>query len=356
MDKEDLTALRSWFKAYARPMPWRQAPTPYGVWVSETMLQQTQVSVVIPYYMRWMERFPTIEALAAASFDDVLKSWEGLGYYSRARRLHNGAQQVMRDFGGQLPSEPAFLQQISGIGPYTLGAILSFAFKRRAAAVDGNVLRVLARYYGIEEEIERTSVIARLRVMAEELLPDEEPWVIAEALIELGATACNRKAACEGCPLRQGCKALALDLTEELPKRRPRMAVTHLYRAVALVTDGESYLVRKVAAGQLMEGLYEFPYLEMAMPPREPSQLLDWLYTELALPCTQSTQAAAPLAKVSHSFTRYKATLYPYHLSCAPSPPPEGYQWHHAATLTSCPFPSGHRSIAEKITKPSVVT
>ncbi|NRA90187.1 MAG: A/G-specific adenine glycosylase, partial [Simkaniaceae bacterium] len=142
----DVTAIRKWFFKNRRNLPWRENPSPYEVWVSEIMLQQTQVSVVVPYFERWMNIFPTIEKLAGAPLEKVIKAWEGLGYYSRARNLHEGAKYLMEENGGELPSSAAELEKVKGIGPYTVGAILSFAYKQKRAAVDGNVLRVLARY------------------------------------------------------------------------------------------------------------------------------------------------------------------------------------------------------------------
>ena len=155
------------------------------------MLQQTQVAVVIPYFLHWMQRFPTIHHLAKASLDEVVKAWEGLGYYSRVRHLHEAAKYLVEHFNGQLPSEEEDLKKIKGLGPYTIGAILSFAFHQKKAAVDGNVIRVLTRYFGLEEDISKVATVNKLRQLAQELLPDEEPWIVNEALIELGATLCQ---------------------------------------------------------------------------------------------------------------------------------------------------------------------
>ena len=157
------------------------------------MLQQTQVSVVIPYFDRWMNRFPTLRHLAKATLDEVIKEWEGLGYYSRARNLHEGARYVLEKHEGILPETREELQKIKGLGPYTIGAIRSFAFHHKAAAVDGNVIRVLARYFKIEDDIAKPKTIQMIRDRAEAILPEIEPWIVAEALIELGATLCTKK-------------------------------------------------------------------------------------------------------------------------------------------------------------------
>jgi A/G-specific adenine glycosylase len=341
----DVEKLKKWFKARARPLPWRQNATPYAVWVSEIMLQQTQVAVVIPYYLRWMERFPDVLALAQAPAEEVLKLWEGLGYYSRARRLHAGAQQIVREFEGELPRDPALLTQISGIGPYTVGAIRSFAFHERAAAVDGNVLRVLARYDAVTDSIDKASTIDRLRLRAEDFLPQDEPWVAAEALIELGATVCKKQPLCGECPLRNGCQAYTQGAVMDFPKRRTRASVTTLHRLVAIVVSKQRYLVRQVPVGQIMSGLHEFPYLEVESPPQTAQSLLSWVKT-LGL----SANEVQPLPVVKHSFTRYRAVLYPFLLVCDTTPQHDGYSWHTQSSLAQCAFPSGHRALASYLT------
>ena len=161
----EIGKLKKWFLSNRRPLPWRENPSPYEVWVSEVMLQQTQVGVVIPYFKRWMQTFPTISTLARAPIEQVIKLWEGLGYYSRARNLHAGARYLLEFHGAELPDDPVALSRVKGVGPYTRGAILSFAFKQRAAAVDGNVLRVMARLLGIEEEVDKGEVKRQIPII-----------------------------------------------------------------------------------------------------------------------------------------------------------------------------------------------
>jgi A/G-specific adenine glycosylase len=179
----EVEKLRSWFLSQRRDLPWRENTTPYAVWVSEIMLQQTQVAVVIPYFQRWMDKFPTICSLAAASIEEVIKEWEGLGYYARARNLHAGAQYVVKNHAGELPETEAELRKIKGLGDYTIGAIRSFAFNHKAATVDGNVLRVLARYYGISDDISKMKSVKKFQGLAQSLLPEIEPWIISESLM-----------------------------------------------------------------------------------------------------------------------------------------------------------------------------
>ncbi len=333
--------LKEWFRDNARDLPWRGEPSPYEVWVSEVMLQQTQVAVVIPYFLRWMEHFPTIAQLAAAPEEDVLKLWEGLGYYSRARHLHAGAKQVMNEYSGQLPNDPKSLQSIRGLGPYTVGAILSFAFKQKAVAVDGNVLRVLARYYAVQEDISKSTTVAYLKDKALELLPDEEPWEVAEALIELGATVCTRQPQCLKCPIKYGCQAFQKGISAELPIKKERPATIKLHRLTAILEAEKHVLLRKVKKGKIMAGLFEFPYLEVDSAPKSADALIQWIQTTLGL----EVQAINPCLQTKHSFTRYQATLYPYQIHCKKLQTCDGYDWYSFEELQKLTFPSGHRSL-----------
>src|ERR1700733_459660 len=259
----DSQRLKTWFIREKRDLPWRLNSSPYAVWVSEIMLQQTQVAVVIPYFARWMERFPTIQKLAEAPLQDVLKVWEGLGYYSRARNLHEGARYILMKHHGQIPPNRQELEKIKGLGPYTIGAILSFAFHQKIPAVDGNVIRVLARYFMLEEDITKPSTLRKIRELAEEILPDEEHWLVNEGLIELGATVCSRKPKCEECPVRSTCKGYISGTSHRFPKKVAKKEITNLYRSVAVVHSNNHFLVSKGKAGNIMADLYEFPYFEM---------------------------------------------------------------------------------------------
>lgn len=340
MSKSDILRLKKWFLYNARDLPWRGNPTPYEVWVSEVMLQQTQVSVVIPYFLTWMERFPTITALANASEEAVIKVWEGLGYYSRARNLHQGAKYVLEKFDGALPNNSEALRSIKGLGPYTVGAILSFAFHQKAAAVDGNVQRVLARYYLIQEEISKTTVQKQLQQLAEGMLPEEEPWIISEALIELGAKVCSRQPNCPQCPLKKGCLAYAKGVVLELPKRKERVATTLLHRLTGLIHSGGAVLLRQVKKGALMGGLYEFPYIEVSSPPEAADPLIEWLASHFIV-----AEEVGQLPMQKHGFTKYQAYLYPYRLEASERKDLDGYTWVEMAELHQLPFPSGHRDL-----------
>lgn len=341
MDAKSVENIRLWFLSQARDLPWRVSPTPYAVWVSEVMLQQTQVSVVIPYFERWMERFPTIAALAGASLEEVLKLWEGLGYYSRARNLHGGAKQVLQHFAGALPSTPEELRKIKGIGPYTVGAIMSFAFRKRAAAVDGNVLRVLSRYYRLEDDIAKSTSFKTFETKANALLPEREPWVISEALIELGATVCARKPKCSECPVRSTCKAYQDDCIEQYPVKSAKTVTKSLYRVVAVVRCEDQLLLKCGQKGKVMADLYEFPYFEVDAYPSSVKEQKRAVAEGLGIKA--EWQMALP--EVKHTFTRFKATLMPHLYTVAEPKEIAGYEWVALEKIQKLPFSSGHRRI-----------
>lgn len=342
------TSLRKWFLKSRRDLPWRDSPTPYAVWVSEVMLQQTQVAVVIPYFLHWMERFPTIQALADAPLDSVIKAWEGLGYYSRARNLHAGARYVVQHFGGELPDDPDSLSQIKGLGPYTVGAILSFAFHRRAAAVDGNVIRVLTRFYGIEEDIAKPKTQQLVRERALDFLPQEEPWVISEALIELGATVCQKQPRCNECPLKKECNAYKQKTVDRLPYKSTKIKYEKLYRTVAIVVAEDEnrffshnrykILLRRGGEGEIMNDLHEFPFFEEQVEIRAIGERLKEAFGLHAVACEE-------LKQVSHSFTRYRVKLKPFICEAVSTVDVPGYFWAPIQSLEELAFSSGHKRI-----------
>ncbi|SCA62586.1 Probable A/G-specific adenine glycosylase YfhQ [Chlamydiales bacterium SCGC AG-110-M15] len=337
----DHNALMHWFNTHKRDLPWRHSPEPYQVWVSEIMLQQTQVDVVIPYYTRWMKRFPTLKDLALAKLDEVIKLWEGLGYYSRARNLHFGAQQVMQEFDGVLPDNADDLKRIKGLGPYTVGAILSFAFKQKAAAVDGNVMRVLARYFLIQEDISKPQVIKKIRSLTEEILPDKHPWVMTEGLIELGALICKRKAECGACPLKMTCLAHTKNQTSLLPYKAKKVIYTPLYRAVAIIMSDNMILLKRGEKGKIMSDLHEFPYIETDEKGLSINDFKKSLDNSMSLGLTyQKSYSIVP-----QSFTKYRVRLSPVLFSTFTQAAPDGFEWFSLEAIHSLAFSSGHKRI-----------
>ncbi len=340
-ERFDHINLVKWFLREKRELPWRDQPSPYAVWVSEIMLQQTQVSVVIPFFERWMKRFPSIEALAKATLDEVIKEWEGLGYYSRARNLHEGARYVLEKHQGALPSRSEELRQIKGIGDYTIGAIRSFAFHQKAAAVDGNVIRVIARYFHIEEDISKAKTLRMIRELAEGILPEKEPWIAAEALIELGATVCTRKPQCRLCPFRNSCRSYQSGVVDQIPYKSTKVKISALYRTVAIIIRDDKVLVKRGEKGKIMSDLYEFPYFESDDKGMTIKEITEKIAISLQLDVTY----IASLSLVNHSFTRYRAQLKPYLFECTLAGDCEGYQWLSFDDLDKLAFSSGHRQI-----------
>ena len=337
----DWNSLKNWFIDEKRDLPWRNNPSPYQVWISEVMLQQTQVSVVIPYFERWMQHFPTIHHLAIASVEEVIKIWEGLGYYSRARNIHEAAKYIVEKHEGNLPQSKEELSKIKGLGPYTVGAIQSFAFKMKAAAVDGNVVRVLSRYFLIEDDISKGKTIEKMRIFLEERLPDDEPWVISEALIELGATICQKKPRCNVCPLKKTCKAYMQGKASLLPVKSAKIKYEKLYRSVGIVNFEDSYLVKRGEKGQIMSDLYEFPYFEKG----DSQYISDHFRKEFGI----SLKYLQEHPKVSHSFTRFRVELTPFQYETNTKTPVPGYEWHSISEIQKLPFSSGHRKILKTL-------
>ncbi len=340
-----MKALHDWFFQNKRDFPWRQNPTPYRVWVSEVMLQQTRATVVVSYFERWMSLFPDIQALAAAPLSQVIKAWEGLGYYARARNLHQGAQQIVEQFGGEIPGDASLLKTIRGLGPYTIGAILSFGFRQRAVAIDGNVTRVLARLFAIEQRIDQQAVKQLLVQKTESLLDREMPWVTTEALIELGATLCTPKPVCAVCPLSGQCLALTQGKAELLPLKKEAPKTTVLRRAVGVIEAEGAILVKQEQQGKVMAGLYEFPYFEMGKERWGMRKVAE----EVAQLFNLEVQVIQKLPEEVHTFTRYKAHLFPTYLRAAYRKAVPGYEWVSRHSLGSIPFSAGHKKILRRI-------
>ncbi|MGL4540834.1 MAG: A/G-specific adenine glycosylase [Candidatus Rhabdochlamydia sp.] len=333
----NIDALKKWFIEQKREFVWRIHPTPYAVWISEVMLQQTRASVVEEYFERWMALFPSVKALARASQEEVIKAWEGLGYYSRARNLHLAAKYILEKHDGCIPNSKQELEKIKGLGPYTVGALLSFAFHQKAAAVDANVARVLARYYGIEGDVTKTKTKQQIQTVTEGLLPEEEPWICMEALIELGALVCGKVAACLQCPIKKGCRARELKKQHVLPNKPPKKKVKLLNRTVIVLTYQDAILLRKKESG-LMADLYEFPYFEEE---NKKGVLGEFLAKEAIY--------ERHLTVVTHTFTQFKATLFPSVWQALRKEVFNDYIWVLKKDLARFPFSSGHRKILQEL-------
>ncbi|MBN2539932.1 MAG: A/G-specific adenine glycosylase [Bacilli bacterium] len=261
MDKIQFqTALLDWYDQNKRILPWRDNPNPYHVWVSEIMLQQTRVEAVIPYFERFIKAVPTISDLATIEDDLLAKLWEGLGYYSRAKNLKKAAIQIVEKHNGKLPDNKQDLLSLSGIGPYTAGAISSIAFDKREAAMDGNVLRVFARLLANTRDLSNTQVRAAIQTQVEDVLPNTRNGDFTQALMEIGATVCipNGSPHCEKCPFQEICKAALEGLTEQIPLKRKKIYRRLQNRTILILElDGQIYIEKRPDKG-LLAGLYQF--------------------------------------------------------------------------------------------------
>lgn len=248
--------LLAWYDAHRRDLPWRRTRDPYRIWISEVMLQQTRVETVIPYYERWLGRFPTIDALASASLEEVLEYWAGLGYYARAHNLHQAAHRVKEQYTGVLPQDPVALRSLPGVGPYTAAAVASMAYDRPEPAVDGNVRRVLCRLLDMD-----APTAGRLRDAAAPLVASARPGDVNQALMELGAVLCTpRSPDCPRCPLAAACRARARDAVSERPGRKRSKPLSHRHFGVAvLVNPNRRILVRRRPLHGLLAGMLELP-------------------------------------------------------------------------------------------------
>lgn len=340
-----VNTLAKWFRAHQRKLPWRDNQDPYSVWVSEIMLQQTQVKTALPYFKRWMIHFPTVEALAAAEIEQVIKLWEGLGYYSRARNLHQGAKEIISRFNGKFPSSSEDLLSIKGIGSYTKGAIQSFAFRLRSILVDGNVKRVLARFYDLDLNLDLPKNHRALEELIETILPYKEPWIFNEALMELGALICSPKTPnCSHCPLSEGCLAKKRETLFSRPVRSPRKKRVLLYRVVFICHYQDQILVKKTAKG-VMQDLYEFPYQETEHKTSKDVESSGLISNFLK----RALEKPEKLPKVTHGFTHHHVTLLPFQINLsAPLKLPE-HEWMEKKELKKKPFSSGHKKILKLI-------
>ena len=340
--KSDLAAeLLAWYDAHGRELPWRMKggrPDPYHVWLSEIMLQQTTVAAVKAYFKRFLNQWPTVERLAAASLDDVLRAWAGLGYYARARNLHACAKVVTSDLGGRFPGEAEALRQLPGIGPYTAGAIAAIAFDRPHAAVDGNVERVLSRLYAIATPLPAAK--PEIRARAEALVPDARPGDFAQALMDLGATICTPKSPdCRSCPWQAACAGLAKGNAAELPRKAAKKA-TPTRRGIAFWierSDGAVLLRRRPEKG-LLGGMMEVPSTPWAARlPNDPV-----CHAPLSADWRQL------IGKVEHTFTHFHLELIVWRalaLADGELRDDGGYRWVARSALAGEALPAVMRKV-----------
>lgn len=341
--------LLAWYDAHRRDLPWRagagETPDPYRVWLSEVMLQQTRVETVRPYYERWLARYPTLQALAEAPLDDVLKAWEGLGYYSRARNFHRAVREVQAGYGGQVPADPESFRALPGVGRYTAGAVMSIAFGRPEPLVDGNVRRVLARWTDTPAPDDAT-----LWETAAALAPGERPGDLNQALMELGATLCTPRAPrCAACPVRPTCRAAAAGTQEERPARKKARPTPHEDTAVAVIQreeDGRILLVRRPVDARL-GGMWAFPAAVRkrgeALAPAAERAAREWLDLRV--------RAGEEVCVVEHAFTHVRATYRAVRCRMADGGEPrnllgDAFAWAGPGETAALALPVAQRKIA----------
>jgi A/G-specific adenine glycosylase len=341
--------LLAWYDQVRRDLPFRRTRDPYAIWVSEVMLQQTQVSTVLPYFERWMQRFPNVTALARASEDEVLHAFQGLGYYSRARSLRRAAQAVVERFAGELPKSVAELLSLPGVGPYSAGAIASIAFEARVPVVDGNVIRVLCRLFGLDGDPARAPLKQELWRVADELVPESRPGDYNQALMELGALLCTpKKPSCASCPLSSTCAASAAGNQEALPRFAPRPEVTEVHMAAALVfRAGRVAVVKLSADAPRWASMWQFPAVELE-PGETPAAAAARAARQVA---GVTARVEREVARVKHSVTRYRITVDAFRCladerGAAAGKDIEQLVWRKPAELSAIAMPAAHRRLA----------
>ncbi len=342
--------LTEWYHSSRREMPWRREPTPYWVWISEIMLQQTQVETVIPYFRRFIRRFPNVRRLAAADLQEVLRSWEGLGYYARARNLHRAARLVVAESGGKLPASYEALRKLPGLGPYTAAAVASIAYGEPVPAVDGNVLRVLARFWGIDADIRQAATRLLVSERLKPIIQTTDPETFNQALMELGALVCRpRHPDCPACPLRRSCVARRENRTKQLPRRSARARVPHHEIAVGIIWRGSKILVARRPEDRMLGGLWEFPGGKR----REGETLEETARREIFEETGLPVRVGHRYAVVRHAYTHFRITLVAFR--CDPLPgraralASEALRWCSPGELDALPFPAANRKVLTAI-------
>lgn len=343
-------ALLGWFEERARKLPWRDTSDPYLIWISEIILQQTRVDQGLPYYTRFTQRFPTVQILAQAPIDDVLKMWEGLGYYSRARNLHKAAAMVVSEFDGQIPAQHEQLLTLPGIGRYTAAAILSIAFNQPYGVVDGNVVRVLARLTAFDKPVETANSRRFFQSLADRLVDPNHPGRFNESVMELGATVCSpRKPRCTECPVVSYCAAQSDD-PERFPNKRQKEKVPHHDIAVGVLKnqDGELFIQRRPETG-LLGGLWEFPGGKR----EEGESIQEACQRELKEELGIDVQVGELITSIPHAYSHFKITLHAFNCDIEAGDPASSTDlpiaWIAADQLEKYAFPRANRKLIEAL-------
>ncbi len=344
-------ALTQWYEVSHRDLPWRNTTDAYHIWLSETMLQQTQVKTVIDYYHRFLERYPTIQALAEAPADDVLKQWEGLGYYARCRNLHKAAKHMIANHQGQFPQTLAEAQALSGIGRSTAGAILTFAYGQKHPLLDGNVKRVLSRIFDIDADMQSTQTINQMWQRSETLLAESEtPHLYNQAIMELGATVCLPKnPRCLLCPVKSFCTAAEAGTQHDRPVKGGKKVSPHYDIGVGVIWHQGRILIQQRPPEGLLGGLWEFPGGK-----HEPGETLEQtVCREIQEELGIAVQIREPIMTVKHAYTHFKITLHAFHCDYIEGEPKptacQSWCWASPDELPTFAFPKANKTVLEKV-------
>jgi A/G-specific adenine glycosylase len=361
-------AVLKWYDQHGRKLPWRESADPYRIWLSEVMLQQTTVAAVVPYFERFTTRFPDVQSLAAADVDEVLRLWEGLGYYSRARNLHRASQAVVNEHSGQFPPDVEVLRALPGIGRYTAGAISSFAFDQPAAIVEANTERLYARLLALRDDVRATASQKLLWQFAEGLVPDKRAGDFNQALMDIGSKLCRPvDPDCESCPLQRYCGAFRNGLQKEVPVRKPATAITAITELAVVLMHREQFLLRRRTENERWAGMWDFVRFEVsteessALPLVQKRGRSKSLFSpeglelpEFAIQKTQSQIGLKPgpivaSTEFSYSVTRYKVQLICFACSArrGGGKLSDGVQWFLQDELPELPLSMTGRRIAD---------
>lgn len=342
--------LVNWFDAYQRRLPWREDYSPYTVWISEVMLQQTQVDRVIPYYLRWMRQFPTLESLFMAPYDELLRLWEGLGYYSRVKSIYKTSKIIRYQYSGQFPENHDELLKLPGIGPYTAGAIMSIAFNKNYPLVDGNVIRIITRIFNIENSVEQREIKNFIWKKAEELILFGRARWLNQALMELGALICTPKSpVCHECPVQKSCLSFHLGCVEQRPVVLPFKKLVPIQVVVGVLLKDGLFFIQQRPANGLMADLWEFPGGKIKQGEKPEDALVREFQEELQL----NIHAGKKISTLKHGYTNFSVTLHAYFCKLVPENQSpilkfaSDYRWVKPQDLTAYAFPAANRRLID---------
>lgn len=350
-EKQFASQILAWYSEHKRDMPWRDTGDPYKIWISEIMLQQTRVDQAWPYFERFISQFPTVYELAEASQQQVLKAWEGLGYYSRARNLHAASKMIVEEFDGKLPEDYDEIIKLKGIGPYTAAAITSIAFGKPNAVVDGNVIRVITRYFGIEDDVRSSRTVKQVQEHVDELISIEEPASFNQGLMEIGSLVCKpSNPECLNCPIQSGCLATKMAKTDSIPYKSTAKKKPHKHIGVGIIERVDrKVLIALRPENVMLGGLWEFPGGKQ----EEGESIQQTVERELNEELGVEVHAFKEFMKLKHVYSHFSITLHAYNCTLiSGDPKPKSSQeirWVDISELEDYPFPKANKQLTEKL-------